>query len=66
MWVPHLRQRSLPRVREDYLFFGDDQLSAKLPSGHGLLNGNCDSHRGADHGVVAHADQPHHFNVGGY
>ena len=34
--------------------------------GHAFLHGYRNGHRGADHGVVAHADEAHHLDVRGY
>ena len=34
--------------------------------GHGLLDGDGDGDGGADHGVVAHAQEAHHLHVRGH
>lgn len=35
-------------------------------SGQGLLQGHGHGHRGADHGIVTHADKAHHLHMGGH
>ena len=41
-----------------FIFYGSE-----LSSLSGFLDGDCDSDCSADHRVVAHSDQTHHFDV---
>ena len=47
-----------------YIMSAFGAKTLEFPSSCCFLNANCNSNCSADHWVIAHTDQTHHFNMG--
>lgn len=52
-----------PNCSPTFIFYGRSYIKEIPFSAYTLRNGNRDGDGSADHGVVAHAEKAHHFNM---